>query len=128
MPMIVCLYESEKYMCKNKAVTSLKALDVHVGRWLFINYMADMGLLKYTHAFCVWIPCRQCSCPKGKNVKKNEVRCKKSVKCVFFAVPNGNSCFLYNIFLRGKFAIPVKKKKWIEINKMRKLVRTMRVF
>lgn len=46
-----------------------------------------------------------------KNVKKNDVRCKKSVKCVFFAVPNGNSCFLYNIFLRGKFAIPVKKKK-----------------
>lgn len=55
---------------------------------------------------------------KEKNVKKNDVRCKKSVKCVFFAVPKGNSCFLYNIL----------QKKWIEINKMRKLVRTMRVF
>lgn len=46
-----------------------------------------------------------------KRKEKRYVRCKKSVKCVFFAVPNGNSCFLYNIFLRGKFAIPVKKKK-----------------
>lgn len=65
----------------------------HVCRWLFINNSADVS---YTLS-----PMFR-SRMKRKSVKEIDVRCRKSVKCVFFAVPDGNSYFLYNIFLRGK--------------------------
>lgn len=65
----------------------------HVCRWLFINNSADVS---YTLS-----PMFR-SRMKRKRVKEIDVLCRKSVKCVFFAVPDGNSYFLYNIFLRGK--------------------------
>lgn len=85
------LSDFQHYMLyKIKTVTSVK---VHVRRWLFINNSADVS---YTLS-----PMFR-SRMKRKSVKEIDVRCRKSVKCVFFAVPDGNSYFLYNIFLRGK--------------------------
>lgn len=85
------LSDFQHYMLyKIKTVTSVK---VHVRRWLFINNSADVS---YTLS-----PMFR-SRMKRKSVKEIDVLCRKIVKCVFFAVPDGNSYFLYNIFLRRK--------------------------